>query len=115
MTVLVRKAMPVSRSIWLAASIGGMFVLSAASHGYAAPPVGGARVELAEAIVHTVQGRAHDRGTLYRPPQTIKPPPSPRVRDHRGEQQKFKAPEVFCGRGRPPCSPKGNVRDHRSR
>jgi hypothetical protein len=101
MTVFVRKAMPVSRSIWLAASIGGMFVLSAGSHGYAAPPVGGARVELAEAVVHTLQGRAHDRGALFKPPTTIKPPPGPRVRDNRGDATKFVAPT--CGHHPRPC------------
>jgi hypothetical protein len=90
--------------------LAGPFVLVAASQGYAAPQLAGARVEPAEALVRAVQGKG-DRGTLFRPPKTIKPPSDPRVRDHRGGEQKFVAPR--CGHHPRPC--KGTVRDHRSK
>jgi hypothetical protein len=100
----------------LAASLASSALLvAAASHSYAAARIGDVKIKPAEPIVDAIQGKVHDRGMLFRHPTTIELPPSPRVRDHRGEQQKFKAPEVFCGYGRPPCSPKGNVRDHRTK
>ena len=94
-----------------------MFAATGSSH--AVPQVGSVTVKSEEAIVHAV--RAHNSGynRLFRSPQTIKPAPSPRVRDHRGEPPKFVAPGSRCGYGRPgPCPirlKKGNVRDHRSK
>jgi hypothetical protein len=47
------------------------------------------------------QGKVHDRGTLLRPPTTIKPPPGPRIRDTGGGATKFVAPA--CGHRPGPC------------
>jgi hypothetical protein len=90
----------------------GMLMLAAASDGYAAPQVGGAGVNPRGAII--LVGKSPG-GRFFGSPTTIKPPPSPRVRDHRGEQQKLKPPPNYCFRGG--CRvPKGAVvRDHRSK
>ena len=58
---------------------------------------------------HSYAGPLYDRGTLYRPPQTIKPP-GPRVRD-RGGEAKFVARR--CGFHPRPCP--RIVRDQRSK
>lgn len=96
-------------SVKLTGLAAGTLLFATAS--YAAFPVGGARVEPAKALVHAVQIKG-DRGTLFRPPLTINPPPGPRVRDHRGEEPKFVVPS--CGHHPRPCKA-GIVRDHRSK
>lgn len=85
----------------LAARLGsGALLVAAASHSYAATLVGGVKVNPAEPIVQAIQGKVHDRGTLFRPPTTIKPP-GPRMRDNRGDATKFVAPT--CGHHPRPC------------
>jgi hypothetical protein len=91
-----------TRFTGLAASLAsGALLAAAASNSYAAAQVGGVKVKPAEPIVHAIQGKVHDRGTLFRPPTTIKPPPGPRMRDNRGDATKFVAPT--CGHHPRPC------------
>lgn len=96
----------------LAASVAaGALLLATASHGTAAPQIGAAGVKPPGTII--LAGKSPG-ARFFGFPTTIKPPPSPRVRDHRGEQQKLKPPPNYCFRGG--CGvPKGAVvRDHRS-
>jgi hypothetical protein len=79
----------------------------AAGHGHAAPPGGSVKVEPMETILHAVQSKG-DRGTLFRPPKDIKPPPGPRVRDQRGSAANLAR---SCGHHPRPC--KAVVRDPR--
>ena len=79
----------------------GVLLLAGASHSHAASQIGGVNVKRAEPIVHAIQGKVHDRGTLFRPPTTIKPPPGPAMRDNRGDATKFVAPT--CGHRPRPC------------
>jgi hypothetical protein len=72
-------------------------------------------------VLAVVDPAAAQKGSNFKSTTTgtIKPSPSPRVRDHRGEPPKFVAPGARCGWGRPgPCPikvKKGNIRDHRSK
>lgn len=76
-------------------------LLTTTGQSHAAPAGGSAKIESAKGIAHTVQGKVYDRGTLFRPPTTIKPPPGPRIRDNRGDATKFVAPT--CGHRPRPC------------
>ena len=78
-----------------------MLTLVAASNSYAAP-------------------RGGDKGELLRPPQTIKAPPGPQIRDHRGATGQPQGgvtvtskPRQSCGGFFAACLHASKERDHR--